>query len=225
MHAGGRSETGIFGGFYSDGFAGSRYLEENSGWKESASVCIWDNRQERLDAIQKIADNYILLGDELWVSCGEPYFLVHESGESVSVSIEFAKDGKDPAKMMGQELWSVRDVPLLDGYIKAHPSLINKSPLVRATEVLLPDVFRLGADASDKVRKDATSFLSQPFRHILFRSCQPGQSWSPLGDCVRENLYPLIKERVENRKDAMYHVTEEDADDAFCILLNRLAAK
>ena len=114
LHAGGRAESGVFGGFYSDGFSGSRYLEENSGWKEAASICLWDDRQERLNAIQKIADSYMLFGNELWVSCGEPYFNLHETGDFLSVRLEFAKDEEDPEKMMGSELWNIRDTPLLE---------------------------------------------------------------------------------------------------------------
>ena len=89
-------------------------LEENSGWKEAASICLWDDRQERLNAIQKIADSYMLFGNELWVSCGEPYFNLHETGDFLSVRLEFAKDEEDPEKMMGSELWNIRDTPLLE---------------------------------------------------------------------------------------------------------------
>ena len=131
--------------------------------------------------------------------------------------------------MMGSELWNIRDTPLLESHIKnylsSHPSCICQSPLVGTASVLLPDMFHLGEGASDRIRKDAASFLSQSFRHILFCTCQPGQNGSPLGDCVDANLYGLIKGRIKNRKDTMYHVTEEDADDAFCCLLNQLASK
>lgn len=84
--------------------------------------------------------------------------------------------------MMGSELWNIRDTPLLENHIKnylaSHPSCINQSPLIGTTRVLLPDTFHLGEGASDKIRKDAASFLSQPFRHVLFCSFQNGQSGS-----------------------------------------------
>lgn len=218
-------EKGPLGGVYSDGYVGTNHASKSSGFIPGTSMPVGGDREDRLADVQKAASRYIILGHEFWVMCGEPYFKVSHSGDTMIVSIRFA-DG-DAARMTGLDVWSVTDFALLFKRLvlfqSRHPSISVSCPPLGECRILMPEAFRFGEEAKEAVAEDPARFLSRPFRDMLTELHNREYGDSTFESVLLDRLSDAIMAQFGEMHELPYHACTKAADEAFCSVMEGMA--
>lgn len=181
----------------------ARNEQEYNEGMASASICIdRDEKQERINDIQKEADDYICCDGHCWRKTGEPVFIFSAPSfyeEKPSCHVHFAPDNVGHNNMFNVKDmdWNKEDVIYLE-----------------KMEVLVPDVFRYGYDEEvlfASVKDSVNRFWPSSF------------NLGTMAPKLLDKVMPKIVEKVSKAHDLPYVFTDNEVYKAMSEALDELA--